>query len=108
MGILHVPLGLLYPFNTASLFKNFSKVFQDEYIGLFDEVLLYNTDNNPSELITHKASADQELEILNSEIYTRFIAKRHFNPKALRALTLEDNVIATEHIQRGHGKGPAK
>jgi hypothetical protein len=93
------------PKNTATSYKQFSKRFDEELVPLFDEIQLYNTDQNPPLLIAQKKGAGKDLEIYNAELYAQFKARAKLDPDKYATPTAAANVIGDENAREFPGKG---
>lgn len=88
------------PGNTAISYQKFSARFEKELVPLFDEIRLYNTDQEPPKLIAEKKGSDQKLEILDQALFARFLANGVIDPEQYKSKAADANVINVEHKER--------
>jgi len=93
------------PYSVAACFKMFATRFESELAPLFDEIRLYDTDQNPPQLIAEKKSEGQPLDILNPERYAEFLAKKDIDPEQYKSSTATVNSVAHELSLMLKGKG---
>jgi hypothetical protein len=88
------------PANIATSYQKFSARFESELVPLFDEVRLYNIDGAEPKLIAQKTGKGQPLEILDKELYQKFLDKRSIDPQTRKSATADTNIINDEHQKK--------
>src|SRR5690606_12500552 len=93
------------PANTATSYQKFAARFESELVPLFDEVRLYNNDGKEPVLIAEKKGKGQALEILDTELYQKFIDKKSIDPAKYRSPTADSNKVLEDHEKKEQEKG---